>query len=72
MRSHVSGLVLSMMLSGSLALAQTSRSPAIRRLQSRQRPISPGKEYPQVNSEGRVRVRVVAPQAQSVLLDIGR
>jgi enterochelin esterase-like enzyme len=26
----------------------------------------PGKEYPQVNSEGRVRFRIVAPQAQSV------
>ncbi len=30
-----------------------------------------GKQYPQVNSEGRVRARIVAPQAQSVLLDIG-
>jgi enterochelin esterase-like enzyme len=27
-------------------------------------------EYPQVNSEGRVRARIVAPQAQSVMLDI--
>ncbi len=26
----------------------------------------PGKEYPQVNSEGRVKFRIVAPQAQSV------
>jgi len=31
----------------------------------------PGKEYPQVDSEGRVRARIVAPEAQSVLLDIG-
>ena len=31
----------------------------------------PGSEYPQVNSEGRVRVRIVAPDAQAVLLDIG-
>jgi enterochelin esterase family protein len=31
----------------------------------------PRKEYPQVNSERRVRVRVVAPQAQSVQLDLG-
>ena len=31
----------------------------------------PGSEYPQVNSEGRVRVRVLAPDAQAVLLDIG-
>jgi enterochelin esterase family protein len=30
-----------------------------------------GKQYPQVNSENRVRARVVAPQAQSVLLDLG-
>ena len=30
-----------------------------------------GKEFPQVNSEGRVRSRIVAPGAQSVLLDIG-
>ncbi|HEY5913837.1 MAG TPA: alpha/beta hydrolase-fold protein [Verrucomicrobiae bacterium] len=29
-----------------------------------------GSEYPQVNSEGRVRARIVAPKAQSVLLDI--
>ena len=31
----------------------------------------PGKQYPQVNSERCVRARVVAPQAQSVMLDIG-
>src|SRR6187549_2603628 len=31
----------------------------------------PGKPYPQVNSERRVRARLAAPQAQSVALDIG-
>ena len=31
----------------------------------------PGKEYPQVNSEGRVRARISAPGAHEVLLDIG-
>src|SRR5579859_4594361 len=31
----------------------------------------PGKQFPQVNSERRVRARVVAPQATSVALDIG-
>jgi enterochelin esterase-like enzyme len=31
----------------------------------------PGKQYPQVNSEGRVRAKILAPQAQKVLLDIG-
>jgi enterochelin esterase family protein len=30
-----------------------------------------GKEYPQVNSEGRVRVQISAPQANKVQLDIG-
>ncbi|NQW99461.1 esterase [bacterium] len=30
-----------------------------------------GKDFPQVNSQGRVRSRIVAPGAQSVLLDIG-
>lgn len=30
-----------------------------------------GKEYPQVNSEGRVRVRIEAPKANNVQLDIG-
>ncbi|MBN2698986.1 MAG: esterase [Bacteroidales bacterium] len=31
----------------------------------------PGKEYPQVNSEGRVRVQISAPGANKVQLDIG-
>jgi hypothetical protein len=30
----------------------------------------PGKQYPQVNSEGRVRVSIVAPAAQKVQLDV--
>ena len=33
--------------------------------------VQPGKQYPQVNSERCVRVRVVAPDAKSVKLDIG-
>ena len=31
----------------------------------------PGRQYPQVNSEGRVRARIEAPDAHTVLLDIG-
>ncbi|AHM62620.1 esterase [Flammeovirgaceae bacterium 311] len=31
----------------------------------------PGKEYPQVNSEGRVRAQISAPEAKRVQLDIG-
>lgn len=33
--------------------------------------VQPGKQFPQVNSEGRVRVRIAAPQANLVQLDIG-
>ena len=31
----------------------------------------PGKEFPQVNSEGRVRVQISAPEAHKIQLDIG-
>ncbi len=56
-------------LAGFSAIAQTNQ-PAVEDF----KPSSlnqPGKQYPQVNSERRVRTRVVAPQAQSVMLDIG-
>jgi enterochelin esterase family protein len=78
MRSDLYALVLPLILSGTLCLAQTSQPDAG---QSAARPAvedfkpassnQPGREYPQVNSEGRVRARIVAPEAQSVLLDIG-
>jgi enterochelin esterase-like enzyme len=59
--------ILSLTLAASLpALAQTNQ-PAVEDF----KPSSinqPGKQYPQVNSEKRVRARVVAPQAQSVAL----
>ena len=56
------------MISGQLCVAQTNEpandwKPSTSNQQ--------GKQYPQVNSERRVRARVVAPQAQSVMLDIG-
>jgi enterochelin esterase family protein len=57
-------------LTGGLCLAQTEPpAPAsdFKPATSNQ----PGREYPQVNSEGRVRARVVAPDAHTVLLDIG-
>lgn len=59
---------LSILVTSQICSAQTNASandwkPAT----SNQR----GKQYPQVNSEGRVRARVVAPQAHSVALDIG-
>jgi enterochelin esterase-like enzyme len=62
-------VLLSLVLSSPLCLAQTSQPAA-----NDYKPSTlnqPGKDYPQVNSEGRVRARVVAPEAQTVLLDIG-
>ncbi len=57
------------MLAGYSALAQTNPPPV-----EDFKPSSlnqGGKQYPQVNSEQRVRARVFAPQAQNVALDIG-
>ena len=61
-------LLLSALLSGGICAAQTA--PAVEDFQpaaSNQL----GKAYPQVNSEGRVRASISAPQAQNVQLDIG-
>lgn len=57
-------------ISASFCIAQTDQSAIIEDF----RPSSvnqPGKEYPQVNSEGRVRVRIEALNAIKVQLDIG-
>jgi enterochelin esterase-like enzyme len=57
------------LVAGLPAMAQTNQPPV-----EDFKPSSlnqPGKQYPQVNSERRVRARVVAPQAQNVMLDIG-
>ena len=61
-------LALGAILAGQVCTAQTNEpaddwKPATSNQQ--------GKQYPQVNSERRVRARVVAPQAGSVQLDIG-
>lgn len=56
-------------MTGTLCHAQTASKPA-----EDFKPSSvnqPGKEYPQVNSEGRVRVQISAPEAKLVQLDIG-
>lgn len=60
---------LSLLVSSQLCLAQTTNAPVDdwKPATSNQR----GKPYPQVNSEGRVRARVSAPQATSVMLDLG-
>lgn len=56
-------------LSGPLGLAQTNPPPVEDFKPSSLNQM--GKQYPQVNSERRVRARVSAPQATSVMLDIG-
>lgn len=70
MKKNLFLLALILSISGSMCLAQTEQSTIIEDFkpssvnQSR-------KEYPQVNSEGRVRVRIEAPEAKNVQLDIG-
>lgn len=66
MKRKLSAFALGSMLLGQICLAQTNE-PADDWKPSTYN--QPGKQYPQVNSEGRVRVRVIAPQAQSVTLD---
>jgi len=65
------------MLSGLPAIAQTpqpaSAEPQAQVVEDFKPATSnqQGKQYPQVNSEGRVRARIFAPQAQNVALDLG-
>ena len=64
----ISIIALTLFAGSLVALAQTNEpaddwKPATSNQQ--------GKQFPQVNSERRVRARVIAPQAQSVSLDLG-
>jgi len=66
---HIS-LILATLLTGGICLAQTNQTVAVEDF----KPSStnqPDKKYPQVNSEGRVRVSISAPQALKVQFDIG-
>jgi enterochelin esterase family protein len=67
MKRNLIALVLLLTFSGSLCLAQKGQSVEDFKPASSNQP---GREYPQVNSEGRVRARIVAPEAHTVLLDI--
>ena len=63
-------LLIAALLSSGICFAQSNQTAAVEDF----KPSSvnqPGKQYPQVNSEGRVRVSISAPQAQKVQLDIG-
>jgi enterochelin esterase-like enzyme len=59
------------LLAGRLALAQTAPVPAVVEDFKPSSLNQSGKQYPQVNSEGRVRFRITAPQAQSIRVDLG-
>ena len=66
MKTILSVLTVSCLALSPLCIAQTNDpaddwKPSVSNQQ--------GRQYPQVNSEGRVRARIVAPQAQSVDLD---
>ncbi|WP_338357413.1 alpha/beta hydrolase-fold protein [Yeosuana marina] len=60
-------IILSALLTSGICLAQTKAVEDFKVSTTTQE----GKEYPQVNSEGRVRVRISAPEAHKVQLDIG-
>jgi enterochelin esterase-like enzyme len=70
MKRHSISFLLFFLFSVSLCFAQTNKATIIEDF----KPTSvnqPGREYPQVNSEGRVRVQILAPDANYVQLDIG-
>jgi enterochelin esterase-like enzyme len=69
MKPILSLLAIVSVLTSQSGLAQTNEAPVEDFKPSVLN--QPGKPYPQVNSERRVRARVSAPQATSVLLDIG-
>ena len=70
MKQYSIVLVLSMTLVSSIVMAQTASSKVIEDF----KPSSvnqPGKQFPQVNSQGRVRASILAVNASKVQLDIG-
>jgi enterochelin esterase family protein len=67
-------IIASLLVISSLALAQTNLITETNEPADDWKPATSnqqGKQYPQVNSEGRVRARVIAAQAQRVQLDLG-
>ncbi len=60
-------LLISMLLLCGISRAQQNASADFKPAVTNQ----PGKQFPQVNGEGRVRASINAPQAMKVLLDIG-
>ncbi|HEY4787778.1 MAG TPA: alpha/beta hydrolase-fold protein [Bacteroidales bacterium] len=70
MKKYLFILVLILAFSCLMSLAQTSQ-PAVIEDFKPSTLNQPGKEYPQVNSQGYARFRIDAPQAQSVTVSLG-
>lgn len=70
MRNHLIYFVLLLLtIPGSLCFAKTDQKEVKEDFKTASN-VQPGKEYAQVNSEGRVRVQIAAPEAEKVQLDI--
>ena len=70
MKRHFLGLALLLACSGSFCFAQMEQ-PAIKEDFKPSTLNQPGQQYPQVNSQGYARFRIVAPKAQSVSVSLG-
>ncbi|MGA7162097.1 MAG: alpha/beta hydrolase-fold protein [Bacteroidota bacterium] len=70
MKRHIINLVLLLTFSVAMCLAQTDQ-PAIKEDFKPSTLNQPGQEYPQVNSQGYARFRIIAPQADSVKVSLG-
>lgn len=70
MKPHAIALVLIFTFSGLFCLAQTEKS-AIKEDFKPSTLNQPGQEYPQVNSQGYARFRIIAPSADSVRVSLG-
>jgi enterochelin esterase-like enzyme len=70
MKKYLIGIIFLMTFSGSLCIAQTTPATIIEDF----KPSTlnqPKQEYPQVNSQGYARFKIIAPQAQSVVVSLG-
>jgi enterochelin esterase-like enzyme len=70
MKKHLFGFILMVTLSGYLCFAQTTQ-PAVIEDFKPSTLNQPKQDYPQVNSQGYARFKIIAPQAQSVVVSLG-
>ena len=68
MNQKILGFLLISFVSSGLCLAQTAPSNEDFKVSAT---TQQGKQYPQVNSQGKVRVQIAAPDASKVQLDLG-